>query len=48
MKNDLLHCQLLLQYGQTPIDIAKGDEVIEALKKQQMKVHKTDNDDSFK
>ena len=39
MKNGLLHWDLLLQYGSTPLDIAKGDEVIEALKKQQMKVH---------
>ena len=45
MKNNSLHWYLLLQYGTTPIDIAKGDEVIEALKKQQMKVHKTNNDD---
>ena len=29
----------------TPLDIAKGDEVVKALKKQQMKVHKTSNDD---
>ena len=36
---------LLLQYGDTPLDVARGDEVIEALKKQQMKVHKTNNDD---
>ena len=42
MKNDLLHYYLLLQYGETPIDRAEGDEVIEALKKQQIKVHKND------
>ena len=36
---------LLLQDGDTPLDVARGDEVIEALKKQQMKVHKTNNDD---
>ena len=36
---------LLLQGGYTPLDAARGDEVIEALKKQQMKVHKTNNDD---
>ena len=28
----------------TPFDIAEGDEVIEAIRKQQMKVHKTNND----
>ena len=44
MKNGLLHWYLLLQFGETPLDIAKGDEVIEALKNQQMKVHKTNND----
>ena len=33
-----------LQDGRTPLDIAKGDEVIEAFKKQQMKVHETNND----
>ena len=32
----LLH--VLLQHGITPLDVAKGDELIEALKKQQMKV----------
>ena len=36
---------LLLQDGDTPLDKARGDEVIGALKKQQMKVHKTNNDD---
>ena len=29
----------------TPFDIARGYEVIEAIKEQQMKVHKTNNDD---
>ena len=43
MKNDLLY--ILLQYGQTPLDSAKGDEVVQALKKQQMKVHSTNNND---
>ena len=45
MKNNSLHWYLLLQYGRTPLDIAEGVEVIEAVKKQQMKVHKTNNDD---
>ena len=41
MKNDVLHYYLLLQWEYTPLDIAKGGDVAEALKKQQMKVHKT-------
>ena len=45
MKSDFLHYWLLLQWGETPLYIARGDEVIQALKKQQMKVHKTNNDD---
>ena len=47
MKNDLLHYPILLQLGRTPFDRAEGDEVIIALKKQQMKVHKTNNDDKI-
>ena len=38
--NDLLYYYLLLQFRETPLDTAKGDEVIQALKKQQVKVHK--------
>ena len=34
---------LLLQWGETPLDRAKEDEVVEALEKQQMKVNKTNN-----
>ena len=45
MQNNSLHGYLLLQDENTPLDIAEGNEVIEALKKQQMKVHKTNNDD---
>ena len=30
-----------IQGGYTPLDIAEGDEVVKALEKQQMKVHKT-------
>ena len=45
MRNDLLHYYLLLQLGRTPLDKAKQDEVVKALKKQQMKVNKTNNDD---
>ena len=36
---------LLLQFGQTPLDKAKGHEVVQALKKQQMKVYSTNNND---
>ena len=45
MRNDLLHYELLLQDGETPLDIAKENEVIQALEKQQMKVHESINND---
>ena len=45
MKSDLLHYYLLLQWGEKPLDMAKGIKVVKALKKQQMKVHKTNNDE---
>ena len=40
----MIYYYLLLQWGNTPFDRAEGDEVIEVIKKQQMKVHKTSND----
>ena len=45
MKNDLLQLLIIIiQDGKTPLDRGKGNEVILVLEKQQMKVHKTNND----